>query len=488
MKVKAKIDLEYHGKKHKAGQEFDALADDAQDMLAWGWIEGTPPVRVMPLTEGYIAEASSRTVSASELWVTVNGWPTNAPPGFDAYCHYLTDWQLIDSFGNPIPGCTVDYSYQNGIQPAHDGIDGKKWVGYMPAYLHLKLPEMEQPFGHYKFQFTLNCIPAGWTSLEGGGIQTLDVPVFVAQHPRPVHSDSTHPIPGLDRWQAVMVELADKWAPQLLDPANVLGESNWYYDIASTYLEINRYLKTDRYFEVAQVSARRYADYLTSNGGVPAPWCVFPRGLRQMYQSTQDSSWCELLKGITKGGWVAYGGSPDPMLMRETAYALAEWLELTWIGASDPVMIERGIGYSLTQLNKLFVQELGRNQGMVCEPFFAGLMMQSLIDAYEIKPDERIPPALTTVCNWLWENAVDGKTGYSKYDAFTPTTDWYTGLNPLMYNAWAFLYSVTGQDVWRQQGDILFEHTFDDQAYSWSPKQFGQIYRRSIDYVTKWRA
>jgi hypothetical protein len=484
MNVTAKIDLTYHGHKYKTGHQFDALADDAQDMILWGWIDGTPPAPIRLSGQGYYAVASTRTVTGSDLWITVDGHPVDTPPGYEDYVHSLTSWQLLDGAGNVVDGCTVDYSWQNGMEPAYDGFTGK-WIGYMPGFLHLILPERDLAFGAYRFRFLMECIPVGQQS---GAAQTVDVPVFIAQHQTPLGYNNTHPIPGRDRWEQEMVAVADKWAPQILDPDNALGENNWYYDIASTYLEINRYLKTDRYFEVAMASAKRYADYLIECNGGAAPWCVFPRGLRQMYQSTQDRSWVDVLASLRNSGWVRTAGSPDPMLMRETAYALDYWREMTWVGGGDEVMLERAVSYSLTQLNKLFIQEWGRADGMICEPFFAGLMMQALIDYYEIMPDERIPPAIATTCQWIWEIAVDGATGYVKYDAFKPTTDWFTGLNGLMCNAWGFLYAVSGDDIWRQQGDILFQHMWDDHAYDWSPKQFAQCFRRTIDYVTRWRA
>ena len=114
--------------------------------------------------------------------------------------------------------------------------------------------------------------------------------------------------------------------------------------------------------------------------------------------------------------------------------------------------------------------------------------MQSLIDYYDLVPDGRIPEAMAGACAWLWDHAVDAQSGWVKYDAFAPATPWHTDLNGMLVNAWGFLYNVTGDDLYRQQGDILFEHIWDEGGYSWSPKQFAQIWRRSCDYVTRWRA
>lgn len=439
----------------------------------------------------YTAYASDYVISATELWVVINGYADDPPAGYDTYCQYLVAWELVDSSGKHMPGCRVQLSYQNGMQPAHEGIDGKLWCGYTPMYLHLILGSKGQPAGDYTFRFTLESVPAGWTTLGGGGIQTLEIPLFIAQKPLRVASDCTHPIPGMASWQQKMIKLADKWMPELLNPDNALGADNYYYDIASTYLEAGQYIHNSmKYWDVAYNSACRYREYLLGDcqpPGAAAPWSVFPRGIRQMFESTHDSSWADLLKSMTSGGWVACAGSPDPMLMRETAYAADVWIELEWIEAGNREMLQRAISYLLTQFNLLCAQHFGKGEGMVCQPFFFGLAMQSLIDYYDFVADSRIPQALIGTCAWLWENAVNAKTGYVKYDVWAGNES-HTGLNPMMYNAWGFLYNVTGNDLYRQQGDILFEHQFDDGAWSWSPKQFAQIYRRSTDYVTRWRA
>jgi hypothetical protein len=282
-----------------------------------------------------------------------------------------------------------------------------------------------------------------------------------------------------------------------LNPDNTWGADNWYYDICSTYLEIGKYIQNSmRYWDVAYNAACRYRDYLIQECQPPGAtngWSIFPRGMRQMYQSTRDPQWSDTLKSLRNAAWVSYGGSPDTILMRETAYSAAEYIELNWIGVSSE-MLERSITYLLGQFNLLCAQSMGKGQGMPCEPFFFGLAMQSLIDYYDIVKDDRIPQSLMTTCAWLWNYAVDAKNGQVLYDVWSPggvngdNETAYTGLNPLMYNAWGFLYSVTGDNQWRRQGDILFEHQFDDYSYGWSPKQFAQIYHRSTDYVTRWRA
>lgn len=435
-------------------------------------------------------------MNGRSTWIElVSGQPDSTPPGAEAYCHYLTDYRLVDQRGETVP-CEVALSYANGMDSAFEGIDGLPWVGYVPAYLHLTLPEAAMHYGlDCRFEFTMNCVPAH-QPLENGGVQQIVLPLLIA--PQPLASACSRPaIPGVLAWEDYMVELADHWAPQLLDPNNTLGDSNWYYDIASTYWQIGDYVRrSNAYAEVALASINRYEQYLlTSNPpGCAAVWAVFPRGLRQTYERTQEAHWADTMKLMTSCGWVACAGNPDPSSMRETAYSSDVWRELTYLDAGDPVMLEKSVEFLLGQLNLLFAQETGKGEGMVCEPFMFGLAAQSLIDYFDLTEDERIPEALIAATRYIWDHGVNEKTGYVMYDLWTPgginhdNQIAYTSLNGMMFNAWGFLYAVTGNDLYRQQGDILFEHQFDDGGYSWSPKQFAQCYRRSIDYVTRWRA
>lgn len=440
----------------------------------------------------YTCFGPNRIASSTEAFFTVEGgWPPGTPEGFDDYCHYLVGWELVNWLGEVVPDCKVEMSFQfGGSQPAWTGIDGKPWVNFPPIFLRLILPKTVLPLGNYTFRFTMECTPWNATALGVGGIQTIEMPLFIAQMPLAV-SFTRPPIPGLEQWREKMIQLADRWAaPIMLWPNNDLGEANWFYDVASTYLQIGNYIKNATlYFPAAIQSARAYRRHLTEDlnpPGAAAPWNVFARGLRQMYQATQDPSWMETAKLLVNSGWVAVGGNTHPNYMRETAYAASTWTELEWFNHSNRHLLERAVTYLLSQLNLLCVQQFGK-PGTICQPFFFGLASQALIDYYDLVPDPRIPSELAIMTQFIWTQAVNQYNGFVRYDIYDPNTEWHTGLNPLMYNAWGFLYGLTGNDLYRQQGDILFEHQFDDGNSQWGPKQFAQMYCRSIDYVTRWR-
>lgn len=445
----------------------------------------------------YITVAPNHVITGSNLWITVHGAPDGVPPGYEAYCHYFMDFGLHDAAGDVVEGAEVSFSYQNGMHGGYEGEDGKYWVPYTPFEFNVELPDMAA--GEYSLNFVMCCI-GNTQSLADGIYETISVRVVVTHEPPVREANTGYPIPGLAAYEDHMVELADHWMPSLLDPNNTWGTNNYYYDVPSTYLAVSSYWHTAiRYWDVAVESGLRYCHYLMEEcqpPGAASGYTVFPRGLRQLFSGTRDQHWLDALLSLRRSAWAPSGGAPDPALMRETAYALEVWLELEWVNEGDRELAERSVTYLLGMFNLLCVQQFGKTTGMPCQPFIFGLAMQALVDYYDYRKDPRIPQALMGTCTWLWQNAVDPNTGFVKYDVWNQearsvdahsTGTAYTSLNPLMYNAWGFLYAVTGDHGWRQQGDILFEHQFDDGEWSWSPKQFAQIYRRSMDYVTRWR-
>jgi len=437
----------------------------------------------------YVAFAPNRIVTGTELYATVNG-NADGLPAAEAYCTYLLDAAILDFTEAAVENCIFEISYQRGTHFGYPGIGGKPWVPYTPLFVHLDLPAADLDPGDYTFRFTLATTVNTAASFDEAYTQTIDLPVFVSQRPLPVWYSNPE-IPGVAPWEEHMIQLADKWEPIILDRGNTQGETNWYYDVASTYWQVGDYIhRSNRYAYVALESARRYEEYLLaaqSQGG-PAAYKLFPRGLRQTYERTQDTRWLDALKLTQTGAYVSSAGDTDPALMRETAYATDVWRELEYVNEGDGNLLNHGVAFLLGQFNLLCVQKFGRDSGMVCEPFFFGLAMQTLIDCYDMDPDDRIPQAIAATCEWLWQNAVDAQTGRVEYDAWHNEETTYTSLNGLMLNAWGFLYKLTGDSVYRRQGDVLFAHIFDDDEWSWTPKQFAQIYRRTIDYVTRWRA
>jgi hypothetical protein len=301
------------------------------------------------------------------------------------------------------------------------------------------------------------------------------------------------PVPNLALWQSMMTQLADNWGGQIVNPTNTLGEGNWYYDLARVFWQVNDYLQTTKYTSMALASAKAYMDYLSSSwpGGGPSGWTVFPRGLRMTWERTQDSQYLNALRSLKNACWVAYGGDPDCVYARETAYAAMTWVELSKAGQGTDPRLAQCVEFLLSHVDQLFVQERGRVSDIpLDEPFFFGLLAEALIDWFDMTSDPRVIQALKTGCDYLWNHGVDPATGMVLYDLWKPTGDRFCSLNLLMVNAWGFLWRVTGDALYRDQGDILFQHFNDDPGggITWSSKMFAQNYRSSFDYVQKYRS
>ena len=113
-----------------------------------------------------------------------------------------------------------------------------------------------------------------------------------------------------------------------------------------------------------------------------------------------------------------------------------------------------------------------------------GLMAEALIQYYEETKDPRVPPAIKAAADGLWARAwiPDGNGFY--YESTNPTKA-APDLNLLIAPAYAWLYRLTGDPVYQQRGDLIFQGGVEG-AWLEQGKQFSQNYRWSFDYV-KWR-
>ena len=63
-------------------------------------------------------------------------------------------------------------------------------------------------------------------------------------------------------------------------------------------------------------------------------------------------------------------------------------------------------------------------------------------------------------------------------------------LNDLVATAYAWYWNLTGIDIYRIEGDLLFQHDTDSSPVddvTWNGKIFSQTFRWSFDYV-RWRS
>jgi hypothetical protein len=137
--------------------------------------------------------------------------------------------------------------------------------------------------------------------------------------------------------------------------------------------------------------------------------------------------------------------------------------------------------------------------------------MEALIDYYELDvaegnvPDARIPLEIKKTLDWYSANQYVPSTHTLYYQVYDLPADpslvggclfGCTSLNNLIAPAYAWYWSISGNSTYQTEGDDLFNHVFDDAGgagqlvgggWTWSVKEFNQVYKWSFDYV-RWRS
>ena len=308
-------------------------------------------------------------------------------------------------------------------------------------------------------------------------IQVMAVPAFQATRPELVP-----PIPGLQRWQQIAETGGKKWCkPDAL--MNWGWEQDvWYYDGARVFFQLADYTGDNSWEACAFNIARQYRDKVLAASGYMPGWRVFPHGLRMAYGRTGDETYRQALFQLAqKGAYATTAGAVTDDLIRETAYAAEAYIEAERAGAERNPLLGRAIGYLLGHYEMVFEDHHYR----IHQPFFDGLAAEALISYYELTGDPRIPGAIRRMLDWMWDYGWDHHTKSLVYDPDTIPRTYATDLVNLVAPAFAWYYSVTGDDVYRRRGDELFQRALDNDV-TYSGKNFNQNFRWSYAYVN-WR-
>ena len=292
-----------------------------------------------------------------------------------------------------------------------------------------------------------------------------------------------------------MLMLADKWCKRR-DDLNSQGifltgfgweGDAWYYDGGRVYLQIADYRPKDyeRWARCAALILEPYRDYFDAGKSLGG-WRLFPYGLAMNYWRTGDEGSKQAVTAMaTRSPYVPTGGEPDYRLTRETAYVIDVWVAAEELGAPRNPLLLRSIDFALGHLDQF-------EAGDEVHTFMAGLCLEALINYYEMtvtqgKPDHRIPAAVKTALDFMWDGGPVDKRNYGLiYDHFSVPANSSTELNLLVAPAYAWYWSKTGDNTYLERGDLLFEHALDSPI-DYSGKIFSQNYKWSFDYV-RWRS
>ena len=309
-------------------------------------------------------------------------------------------------------------------------------------------------------------------------------------------------------------------------PAGIYFEA-WNYDGGRVYQQVLDYDSNiispgnqndpPIWHRCGELAMEPYKDTVIGTaGGVTQEPNQFPFGLAMNYMRTGDPTYQDAvnLLAFNPGYYLWFSGSVYAESVRVSAYMMDDRLANEIIGAPrDTAFMLRAVDVMLGYLDQSYNLSLSNpnQQEYNIHPFMVGLAMEALITYYELDvaegntPDARIPLEIKKVLDW-WEATQYIPTRHDlAYDAYdlpknpelVPGTLYEaTELNDLVATAYAWYWYKTGNNTYLTQGDDLFSwvwHSAGGQTlggnggWTWSVKEYNQIYKWSFDYV-RWRS
>jgi hypothetical protein len=300
------------------------------------------------------------------------------------------------------------------------------------------------------------------------------------------------PIPQKASWENQMVTLASKWCRDKANPGERYAfgvyDQAWFYDGAWVYNQVADYTRNPEWNNCAQNVAAQYWKFENSlkPPGNDIGLRIFTDGVKRFCGTDEECG--SLVKSMLETGpYYRTGGEVTDWGIRETAFrletAITYWrmfgakppyiertadplfgmFDAIWrmFGAKPPY-IERTVDLLLGMFDAIFVS----NTYQLHQLFYDGLAMRALIRYYEVRPDPRIPAAIKTALDWIWANAWDpsGKQMYYNPDPRGPRCasgcrEWNRDLMMMVAPAFAWYWSITADDTYRQRGDEMFANS-----------------------------
>ena len=303
----------------------------------------------------------------------------------------------------------------------------------------------------------------------------------------------------------------------------------WNYDGARIYQQVSDYdyyvrgmpgyqnpAHRDHWKRCAALAMEPYRETaLATKGGFIREPNQFAFGLGMNYLRTGDNTDRLAVNILAHNpAWnVYYTGNVLAVTSRLSSYLFDDRLAAEIIGGPrNNAFVLRAADVLLGYLDQSYNLSLSNpnQQYYDIHPFLLGTVMEALITYYELDvakgkvPDARIPLEIKKALDWLEATQYISSTHVFAYQVYDLPKDpnlvagaMYdaTTLNDLVAPAFAWYWSKTNNTTYRTEGDDLFNHTFDDAGHSggligggwtWSVKEFNQIYKWSFDYV-RWR-
>ncbi|RUL87939.1 glycoside hydrolase family 88 protein [Tautonia sociabilis] len=300
--------------------------------------------------------------------------------------------------------------------------------------------------------------------------------------------------PAVLQWQHNMLVFGSRHCSRETIQTQQTWEGGvWYYDGARAFYQIADYSGDRRWEECARYVIEMYRSYVLENQGQVPGWRVFPHGLLEHYRRTGDERSRDAVLLLAQGSaFAASSGGPDSALSRETAYIINAYLAAQELGAPGlELPLETAVSYALGHI-RAWIDGTAAS----AKPFMIGLTLEALINLHGRTGDPRVPDAVRSALNWLWDTGhlAAGHTfpfilcreGVRSEECRTLQDSPAPDLNLLIAPAFAWLHFVSGDEESAVRGDRVFEGGVFGADLS-AGKRFTQNYRWSFDYL-RWRA
>jgi len=277
-----------------------------------------------------------------------------------------------------------------------------------------------------------------------------------------------------NKWRDNAVNYGRQFCALLSDPAcgPDCQVASIYYDQEKVFRKIQSTWGGAEWTACALKAQEVYLNYIGGNALQVPGYRNFTEGLAL---GGDKATVYELSTKAAYARQESYGEDiNNPDLSREISYAIVSYLDAENAGYPLNPLYDSRISAAFTHFNRWFVV----GDVPYVRPFMVALSARALIRANAAHPDLRTVPVLRSAADWLWN-----RTWIQQSRAFAYTdrvhssggTEPAPDLNLLIAPLYYWLYSKTGEVVWRDRGDAIFEGGVN-QAFFASGKQFNQNY------------
>jgi hypothetical protein len=367
--------------------------------------------------------------------------------------------------------------------------------------IHL-IASPDAPTGTGLFRATLD--------VTGHDSVLFEWPIHVKPAPKTIISRPTAfpPVPGKAKFESEMLARGNQWCDK--STGVMKGITNgilqfgveqqvWFYDGGWVYRQIAAYTGDTDWIRCAENISRQYRDvYILPNNGSIPDYRIFTDGLKAACASCDGRNRLAVFL-IGSRNLAGNGGQVWTSGMREASYLLEStinaanahgYTEFDRIpNTGDWAMVRRGMLQSSSRLLGMMDSIRGdhfRSQ----QTFMIGLAMRALIQYWEFTGDPRVPVEIKEVLDYIWDRLWDRSRMRLIFNVSPRGAKCEVTCNPIAHTelinmtvpAFAWYWSLTGDDTYRERGDEIFSHAFDT-SINYSGKIFTENYRWGFDYV-----